>query len=213
MNAGHDWSVLYWRTVEDTAKLRLQIRNVTANLPDGPAQGIERQSHLPEILYSCERPQQARDQLRFIFANERREYPEASYAVVGAMVEGLMGIGADAFTPSAAVQNGAHTDYMISTRPRLTDETQWAEMKHVVIRGNAVSVRHEGVNQTSFTNSSGPALIWKACFPGAHDYLEMNGKPLKATIEDLPANGKKFSWIAVPVAAGKTMTAKIPLTL
>ncbi len=211
VNAGYDRSVLYWRTGEDATKLRGQIRAMIENLPDGPVQGIEGQSHLPEILYYCEQPELARAQLRFISENERREYPEASFAVVGAMVEGLMGIGTNAFAPSGAIQNGGHVDHMIATKPRLTDETQWAEMKHVAIRGNAVSVRHEGVTRTAFTNNSGPALIWKACFPGAYDQLELNGKPVKATIEDLPVNGKKVSWIAVTVGAGETMTVNVPL--
>jgi hypothetical protein len=178
------------------------------DLPQGPTPGIEGQSHLPEILYEYEEAESAYKQLLFVSKNERREYPEASYSTIGAMVSGLMGIELEVFPPSDAIINGGYVDRIITTKSRLTNKTKWAEIKHVVIRENDISVRHEGVNKTIITNNSGPAMIWKARFPGSFDILYANDLVLKATRGALYPDGPMMSWINLTVAPGVSITVK-----
>jgi len=42
------------------------------------------------------------------------------------------------------------------------------------------------------------------------EYLLLNGKPVKAKIKELLANGKKVSWIQIDVGPTETMTVEIP---
>lgn len=207
-NQGPDQSILYWYGIIDSAKLRATIKGVVNNLPKGPVSGIEGQSHLPEILYKYDEAGSAYKQLLYVSNNERREYPEASFSSVGALVSGLMGIELEVYPPSDAIRNGGYVDRIIATKSRLTDKTAWAEITHVIIRKNDISVRHDGVNKTTIKNNSGPAVIWKARFPGSFDSLYANDSIIKATNGSAFPGGPKMSWVNLTVAPGVSFTVK-----
>jgi hypothetical protein len=117
---------------------------------------VEGQSHLPEILYRYGRPEEAYAQILDLTrkGKPRREYPEVSYAVIGAMVTGLMGV-------------DVAEDGTLTTLPRLTSKTGWVEMRNLPVRANTLAVRHDGLTQTTIENLSGPSIRWSACFPGS----------------------------------------------
>jgi len=204
-----DRAILYWGCVKDTSKLRVAIKKYIENLPDHPSSGIERLSHSPEVLYKYEEAELARKMLLFVLKSERREYPEASFCSVGAMVSGLMGIEMETFPFKESIKTGGYGGQIFATKSRLTHKTKWAEMNHVPIKRNDISVRHEGITKTTFTNHSGPQLVWKAYFPGEHKTLFLNGQPLKAKTEELLANGEKVSWGRTSVGPTETMTIEI----
>ena len=85
---------------------------------------------------------------------------------------------------------------------------EWAEMNHIPLKRNDISVRHEGISKTEFTNNSGPQLQWKACFSGSYKTLNVNGNPVKSVTEILPINGEKISWVKVVVGAGEVMSVE-----
>ena len=43
------------------------------------------------------------------------------------------------------------------TIPQLTAATPWAELAHQPVRANDITVRHDGLTSTAFTNNRGPA--------------------------------------------------------
>jgi hypothetical protein len=205
---GFDRSILYWGSLKDTLKLRSTIRAVVDNLPMNPRRGIEVQSHMPEVLYKYEETEKAYEMLLFVTKNERREYPEVSFSTIGAMVAGLMGIEMETYPHKESIENGGYGEQIFTTKSRLTNKTKWAEVNHVPIKRNDISVRHDGVTKTTFNNHAGPQLQWKAYFTGFYETLLLNGVPQKATTEILLVNGEKVSWIWVPVGPGETFTVQ-----
>ncbi|MCW1735055.1 hypothetical protein [Anaerorudis cellulosivorans] len=205
-----DYSVLYWgNIVTDTIKLRSTIKALVDNLPTKTTgTSIEVLSHLPEILYKYEQTEKAYEMLRFIMENDRREYPEASFSTIGAIVTGLMGIEMELYPQKESLVNGQYGEQAFITKSRLNGETKWAEIDHVPVKGNIISVRHEGIKKTIFTNNLGPQIQWEAYFPGTHKNLLVNGKPVKANVKELLSNGEKVSWIRVSVGAGERMTVQ-----
>lgn len=174
------------------------------------ADGVEGQSHHAEILYRYGRSSEAYAAIMDLTRDDkpRREYPEVSYAVVGAVVTGLMGITVEADSPLLAETEGMYVDRVIRTLPGLTTPTSWAELRELPIRANVIAVRHDGLRQTVFTNVRGPALIWQATFPGRFATLLVNGRPEKTTTRALPL-GRESSAVRVVVGAGDTVRVQV----
>ncbi len=204
-----DRAIPYWGRVEDKSKVRVAFKEYMESLTDLASSKIEALSHSPEILYKYEEPELARKMLLFVSKSERREYPEASFCSIGAMVSGLMGIEMETFPSKESIETGGYKGQTLATKSRLTDKTKWAEMNHVPIKGNDISVRHEGTTKTTLTNHSGPRIVWKAYFPGTHKTLLMNGQPVNARRGVLLANGEKVSIGRTYVAPTETVTFEI----
>jgi hypothetical protein len=160
--------------------------------------GVEARSYLAETFYKWGWNEDGYRTLRDMIdpGLQGREYPEVSYAMVGAFAAGMMGIGPDAEAKQVA------------TLPRLVKETSWAAIHHVPVFGNAVSIRHDGLTQTQFTNESGPAIQWKASFPAASATLLVDGKSVKARQEAAAGQGTQ-SYVVVKVQPGKTVTVRV----
>lgn len=204
--------ILYWCNayITDTLKLESTVKKVVANIPYRQTSGIEGQSHLSETLYKYGQLETARKILLFVANHDDKRYPEASFSTIGAMVEGLMGIEMEIFPLEKSIATGGYQEQILSTQSRLTGKTKWAEINHVPIKRNDISVRHDGLTKTTITNNSGPQLQWKACFAGTYENLMLNGKPKKAKIEKLPVNGENISWLNVPIGPGETYTVEAP---
>jgi hypothetical protein len=203
-------ALLYRDIAEDGTKASIALDDFVAAIKSHPA-GVEGQSHHAEILYRYGQPELAYDEMLDLVSENhlRREYPEVSYSVVGAIVTGTMGINVAPPSPVESLTRGDYVEIIVRTLSGLTNQTPWAELRNLPIRRNEVSVRHDGVAKTTFTNQSGPSLIWQAEFPGSFSTLLVNGKPLKATA------GKEYvdrvtSWVRVPVGSGDTVTVTTP---
>ena len=107
-----------------------------------------------------------------------------------------------------AYYQGYYVDRLVTTLPRLTKETKIAALENMPVRKNRISVKHEGLKKTIFTNQSGPSLIWKAQLPGIYENLLVNEKPVEATKEKLFATDLNVSWVRVTVGAGETITVE-----
>ena len=200
---------LYWRAIQDTTKLRLTMKKMVESLPDKPDRSIEIQSHLPEILFHYNEYEAAYKQLQYLYQNDRREYPEASFSTIGAIVNGLMGVELEIHPLAEAKTNWSYVDRIITTLSGLTPKTSWAAMDHISIRKNDISVRHEGIAKTTVSNNRGPSILWKAKFRGRHENLLLNGKAVTATTENLISSEEKISWINVTIGAGEEMTVTV----
>jgi hypothetical protein len=152
-------------------------------------QGVETRSYLPDMLYRYGRNQAAYAELRTRMDPElpKREYPEVAYAVIGDIVTGLMGVSVDA------------RDLSVTTFPRLTAETEWAEISGLPLLHNTIDIRHRGVAYSVCTNTQGPAFYWKAMVTGRHEYLVVDGRRMGAE-NGVLVNGQSISYVHVRMA-------------
>jgi hypothetical protein len=208
---GFNLAVLYYGAAEDGAKSQSVVDAILQSIANKTPMGIEDQSHLPEILYRYGKPEAAYDQVLDLTRDgkNRREYPEVSYSVIGAIVAGLMGIELVPAEPEKALEQSLYVDRTVTTVSRLTAKTKWAELTALPIRANDVSVRHDGLTKTTFSNVSGPSLIWNACFQGSHSKLLVDGREVEVpSAKD--HNGLPMSCVQVTVGAGETKVAQAP---
>jgi hypothetical protein len=194
LEGNEDSALLYRGVVEDGPKLKATVGSLVDRIRREPSTQVELQSHYPEILYRYGFPDAATAQILDLSreGRDRREYPEVSYSVVGAIVTGLMGIDPDGDS--------------VRTMPGL-GSIAWVEIRNLPVRGNEIAVRHEGGRKTLFTNQKGPAVIWRAGFVGSFATLIANGKRVKADFERLPS-GREISWIRLSVPPGATSSVE-----
>jgi len=204
-------ALLYRDVADDGPRAQGALDELLEGIKQRPSSSVEGQSHHAEILYRYGVPDVAYAQMLDLTREDRsrREYPEVSYSVVGAIVTGVMGITVEVAAPREAAVEGGFVDRVVRTLPGLTKETAWAELRHLPIRANEVGVRHEGVRKTALTNQRGPALIWQAAFPGSFDTLLVNGQPMKARTAK-GYLGRQTSSVRVTVGAGGTIVVEVP---
>jgi len=209
VHKGFSRSIPYYNAHEDGIKLRSVLNAIVQGIQESPGMGIEGQSHLPEILYRYGETEAAYGVLLDVTRNRRSEYPEASFAAIGAVVTGLMGISLEVHPPDEALTWGGYVDRILTTIPGLTGSTAWAELEHLTIRANVISARHEGTTRTILTNNSGPSLLWKARFPGSFESLRVDGRPVQATRDEIFPGGPEISWVTVTVGAGEAIEVEV----
>jgi hypothetical protein len=202
--------LLYRNIVNEGPKMKGAVNEVLATIKKTPSSdAVEVQSHQAEILYRYGIPDVAYAQMMDLTrANRlRREYPEVSFSVIGAIVTGLMGVAVDPVSPFQAEVEGSSVDRIVRTLPQL-GTIAWAELRNLPIRSNQVTIRHETGRKTALTNQSGPPLLWQAAFEGTHQSLLVEGRPTRARTENLPL-GRVISSVRVPVGASGTVTVEI----
>lgn len=205
-------AALYWPVAADGAHARAMLQGLVRQISASRSAPIEEQSHHPEVLYRYGANDVAYDQIMDLSRadRERREYPEVSFSVVGAIVTGVMGISVDAVMTGREAQLLPYgTSPEVMTMPQLTAATPWAELAHLPVRANDITVRHDGLTATSLTNNRGPALVWHAALPGRYDMLLLNGRAVKASRQTLTL-GRAVSVVRVVVAPG--VTARVATT-
>jgi hypothetical protein len=208
---GLNLALLYYGVAEEGFKSASVLNGLLKTIADRKAIGIEGQSHFPEILYRYGKAEAAYDQILDLTRNgkDRREYPEVSYAVIGAIATGLMGLDLEAARPEKAPVDSMYVDGTIQTLPRLTAATQWAELDHVPVRANELQIRHDGLAKTTVSNSKGPSFIWRACFPGSFGALAVDGKTVAARHAETVGT-QTISCTTVDVGSRDTRTVQVP---
>jgi hypothetical protein len=189
MGGGMQVYALYADAIPDPEKAGAAVASILANDPGN----IEMRSHYPEVFYRYGLYGEALDMIMQLSdeSTERRSYPEVSFAVVGAVATGLMGI--------APLEKG------ISTISRMASEDDRVELKDFPHRGSMASLLHEGTHLSSLSIHSGEKMIWRASFPGLHERLNVNGREMNATsTSDLM--GKPLSYIEVEVYPLQSVT-------
>ena len=155
---------------------------------------IESHTYLAEVFYKHNHVSQGWKYLKEVLAGHD-SYPEASYSCIYNVVNGLMGVDADA------------PNNMFFTLPRLdmVDVTN-VDVDHIPFAGRDIRVSHNGNNQTTLTLNSGASIQWKIRFQGNYDTISVGGVNYKSTVEYY--NGKTISAYTVNVATGQTIVAK-----
>ena len=183
---------LYFGIVEEGPRRTL----VLDRLPDGGM--VELNAYFPEILYLNGAYDRAFGALLVQLdpGLERREYPEVSYTALGHIAGFLMGV-----RPLAS-------EGVVETKSRLTNEVRWAEIKHLFILSNEISLRHDGRKESRLRNESGRELRWRAVFPGTHARLMVNGRGQDALSRTVPGEGAE-SWVEVEVGPGEEVVVGV----
>ena len=160
--------------------------------------GVEGRTYLPDIFYKYGRSRSGYAVLVALMnpALKRREYPEASYTVVGNLGAGLMGIH-PTFSPAE-----------IETYPQLTAETEWAALHHVPAGHNVISIKHTRAGATTFSNESGPEMVWRASLPGKSKTLLVDGSRVPAE-SATRTGGAVASFYALRVKPGETRVVSV----
>jgi hypothetical protein len=193
-----DRAVLYYGVAETGPKsqsalnaLLERIKIQQSSLP------VEEESHYAEILYRYGMPDIAYAQIVDLSApdRKRREYPEVSFSVIGAIVNGAVGVNVD-------------DGRAIGTLPGLSPGVNWVEIANLPVRANVLAIRAERNHATVLTNLSGPSLTWKAEFAGSHEKLVINGKPSRAQ-SGSTREGQAISWVMVNVKSGAKARVEI----
>jgi hypothetical protein len=181
---------LYFGLIQNPERLRRTLDEVIDRVPSS---NIEERSYLPEILYRYGRCEVAYREMKALFAPDlpRRDYPEVSFALIGALGSGLMGL-----SPQAS-------ERQITTLSGLTQATGWAEIANVRVFEASLTVRHDGRHATQLTLQNGRPLNWRAAFPGIHPALMVNGQPWPAQ-HSQGAAGQPESSVVLRVCPGET---------
>jgi hypothetical protein len=208
-SAGAD--LLYYNATDAGAKTSGALQTLFEHMKNEPETAVEPKSHYAEILYRYNDPDAAYAQIIDLTrpGRDRREYPEVSYSVIGAVVSGLMGVNIE--LPLGDTTNGQKLEAVVTTLPQLTANTAWAELRNLPVQSNVISVRHDGLTKTTLRNQGKSTLIWKAEFLGTFATLTVNGQPMKTHSESLNA-GRIIAWVKVPIAAGQTISIEAPVS-
>jgi hypothetical protein len=207
--AGAD--LLYWDVADDGPKAQGALDTLLKTMKSEPASEVEPESHYAEILYRYGDPDAAYGEIMDLAraGRERQEYPEVSYSVVGAIVNGLMGINVESAASIEEIVHGVRFETVVRTLPQLTGETSWAELRNLPVNNGLISVRHDGDRRTVLSNQGNTALVWKAVFPGSFTTLIVNGKPMNA--HSGPSYfGRGVTWVKVQVEAGTSAHVEVP---
>ena len=200
-----DAFILYFGAATNPEHRRLALEELRRQTREA-APGIEEQSYRPEILFHLNAPEEAYSQIVDLSRpdRERREYPEVSYAIIGSIVTGMMGVNVVPAVSHATDQTLAQK-FVVQTLPRLSIHTSEAELDKLPVRQNVINVRHLRNQSSSITNVSGPTFTWRASFDGSAPYLMVNGRKVQAnrvtTLLATPAVS-----VDVSVAPGQTVT-------
>jgi hypothetical protein len=184
--------LLYFGVTAEGAPTRQAVRQTVERKDIN----IEMRSYYPEIFFRHGEDAAALRTILYLGdpSTKRREYPEVSFAVIGALTRGLMGIEPDA------------RDGSVATRPRLSGEIAWAEIKNVPVLRTVIAVKHTGRTRTEFRNAGPVAVVWKAGFPGAWDAIAIDGKSQKAEREK-DESGAVYSYVRLKVEPGRSVSA------
>jgi hypothetical protein len=187
-----DAMVLYFGATHDVVHIRGALKRIeSAEYLKGI--GIEEESYLAQTFYRYGETEAAYERIMDLTRadKERREYPEVSYSVIGALVTGMMGVdvvGSD-----------------IASLARLRGKTDRAKVLGLRVRGHVVDVEHVGDGQSALTNHSHKALRWRAEFLGRAAVLNVDGKMVRAE-SSFDEVHQPVSWVVVVVPAGKAVS-------
>lgn len=161
---------------------------------------VESKSYFPEVLYKYGCNDEAYKCLMELLDPElkRKEYPEVSYAAIGSIAAGMMGI-----KPNPQ-------DKLIETVSRLTSDVKWAEIKYLPVFKNEITVEHNGSYKSSLTNITGDAVLWKAMFKGDFDAAMVSGTEVK-TKKEISPDGQTYSYVKIKVDSNEKCTAEVKI--
>jgi hypothetical protein len=141
---------LYYGILRHQAQINAQVNYIIKN---DRLHNQEERSYVPEILWRYKADEAAFDIFSAMTAPDylRREYPEISFAALGAIASGYMGAYPNAQTHS------------LSTRSAILDNG-YAELNYLPLWGGHIHLMHEGKTASTLENLTGSDLLWQPVF-------------------------------------------------
>jgi hypothetical protein len=207
--AGAD--LLYRNAADDGPRTKAALKSLLEKERTEPASAVEPKSHYAEILYRYGSSDAAYAEIMDLSraGRERQEYPEVSYSVVGAIVNGLMGINTRLSESIEDATHGSGIETIVETLPQLTANTHWVELRNLPVQDDFITVRQEEKRLTFLANQGGSDLVWQAAFPGSFRTLIVNGKSQPAHTETRNPD-RAITWVRVKVQAGTSARVEVP---
>lgn len=186
--------LLWFDALKNTARKQITIKRLLKE-----NWNVENLSYFPLIMYQ---QGYADNGYRYVLhltgpATKRREYPEVSFGVIRGIVEGTMGLEADArYNRLRTLYNhSASTESMI---------------KDVPVMGTSITVTHKGSNCSVLKNNGSKRIIWQAAFYGDFKQLYFNKQLIKAKQQLLPI-GRKVTYLSVTLKPGESATVCVKI--
>lgn len=197
-----DAMVLYFGATKDPSHIRAALSYIESE-PYLKNIGIEEESYLAQIFYRYGEKNAAYERILDLTRadKERRDYPEVSFSVIGAMVTGMMGVEVD--------EAGGAEGSLVHSLSRLLRESDSATLRGLRVQDKLVDLEHDGNRKSVLTNRSKGTIHWEAAFPGRVPVLMVNGKKVRATVS-ADALLSPVSWIVADVPAGATVSVMRP---
>ncbi|MCF0072884.1 hypothetical protein LZD49_20565 [Dyadobacter sp. CY261] len=183
--------LLWFDVLKDTTRTRKVIGQILAR-----DWNMENQSYFPYVLGQYGYPEQIRSQVLHLTdpATKRREYPEVSYGAVQGIVQGIMGIDADArVNRITTLFNGRAADtHTIDNLPVLQRTISLTESQ----------------KRASLHNAGSGTIQWRVMFAGKHPFITVNGARRKAS-QTVVKGSRAVSYVDVSVAANQQVAARV----
>lgn len=162
---------------------------------------IESYTYLPQLFFAYNRVSEAYKFVKYIAAILHKphevasqgfnsEFPEVSFTMISNLVEGMMGVRADA---------PRNTIYTVS---RLPEDTRYVTVKNIKMGASTFCLTHTGNDSSELSYSKGcEPYTWTAEFYGDYSELYVDGMPVKASRKEI--NGKRVSYVNVTIKKGE----------
>ncbi|MCF3108174.1 hypothetical protein LL912_05240 [Niabella sp. CC-SYL272] len=183
--------LLWYNALTDSSRIRHTIQHLLST-----RWNVENRSYLPYQLARYGYGKQAYENILFLAnpATERHDYPEVSFGVIEGLVQGIMGVSAD------ARENRITTLYNHPSGDTCT-------LKNLPVLSSHIGIRHWNKGST-FVNNGHSVIYWRAGFRGTGHSIRVNGKSKKAVQQPI-IGGPPFFYTDIAVAPGATVTAAI----
>jgi len=184
--------LLWYDALTDSSRIRSTIEHLLS-MPSN----VENLSYLPYQLCRYGYPEEAYRYILYLAhpATKRREYPEVSFGVIEGIVQGIMGVEADA--PS----NRLTTIYN-------NKSANSSELRNLDILVSRIDLKHWPKGST-LTNNGKKTINWRVSFHGRLSFIQVDGKKIRA-IPKTNRMGNTCSYVDVKVLPGKTIMAILP---
>ncbi len=145
---------LYFDAIQDERKIQKQLQYILAN---DHTHNEEERSYLPEILWRYGVNQAAENMfIRMTSPGyHRREYPEISFAALGAIASGYMGIRPNAMTHQVETLSATGSNF--------------AQLNYLPLWGGHIHLIHEGEKASVLENLTGEDFTWRCRFSNGEE--------------------------------------------
>ena len=183
--------LLWFDALKDSSR-----RAKTINYLATEKANVENRSYFPFLFSEFGRYDLAREHLLSLSDpnTKRREYPEVSFGVLEGIVQGLMGIAADAREQTVSSLFGGMTSDQFS-------------IEDLPILGTTISISQE-TKKTILENRGEKSVNWKPRFAGSYTFIQVNGKKLK-TRKESTKGGMIVSVVSMKVKPGAKLVATV----
>lgn len=182
--------------------IREQVGDGLGGVTPGPGAmpNIESYTYLPQLFFAYNRVEDAYKYIKYIIDNldtshelssqgSNREFPEVAFTMVSNLIEGMMGVQANA------------PQLKFSTVPRLPRDTHYVTVHNINIGQSSFDLTHRENKVSEIIYQKGKKLyIWEAAFYGEYKSLCVDGKIVKALHKEI--NGEPVSYVEVRLNPG-----------